>query len=56
MLWGKGQEAFEKGSGLLFEGMATAWVASEATTKAPILVIRECISKICRVVDIADLL
>jgi hypothetical protein len=56
MLWGRGQEAFEKGSGLLFEGMATTWVASEATAKAPILVIREYIWKIRRVVDIADLL
>jgi hypothetical protein len=36
--------------------MATTWVASEATAKAPILVIREYIWKIRRVVDIADLL
>lgn len=50
------QEAFEKGSGLLLEGMATAWVASEATIKAPILVIEEYIWKIYRVVDGVDLL
>jgi hypothetical protein len=36
--------------------MATAWVANEATTKAPILVIKEYIWKLRRVVDIADLL